>query len=132
MEAYYRPAEIDLAIPRGVDWDIRLEWTTEDVPGEAGTPVDLTGHSALMQVRTSADSETVLLELSSADDGGLVLGDTDGSITISVPRSVSQPLIWNSGEYDLIVYGPESTDPSIVLARGSFSLYNTITQLPAP
>lgn len=48
-----------------------------------GTPVDLTGYSARMQLRTEPDSTTVILELTTGN-GRISLGGVAGTITLDV------------------------------------------------
>lgn len=58
----------------GQFWRRTLTWTDSD-----GNTVDLTGYSAMMQVRRNVDT-VVLIELSSAAGGGITLGGTAGAI----------------------------------------------------
>lgn len=72
-------ANLKLIILAGAGFDPPGPWTWSI----DGTPVNLTGYSARMQVRdslTAADS-TARLSLSS-EDGGIVLGGVDGTITL--------------------------------------------------
>lgn len=64
------------------------------------TPIDLTGCSARMQVRSSVDSADVLLELTTAN-GGIMLGGALGTIDLYVSDEDTTALGWTAGVYDL-------------------------------
>lgn len=63
-------------------------------------PVDLTGYTARMQVRPSAGSNIVLLDLTT-ENGGITLGGAEGTITRYVDAMQAAALAFNSGVYDL-------------------------------
>jgi len=103
----------DIRIEVGADFFLSLAWMESD--GE--TPIDLTGYEAKMQVREFHDDEDALLTLTSEVDGGIVLGDEDGTIEIHavpaltdlLPLSVSGTI---NGVYDI-----KLTSPSGVVTR---------------
>lgn len=66
---------------------------------------DLTGWTGAMQVRLTADTETVLAE---AD----VDIDVDtGTVTATIDDDVTEGYTWRSGVYDLIITDGLDTDP---------------------
>lgn len=67
-----------------------------------GTPVDLTGFSASLQIRQTPQSATVLYAGSTAN-GNIVLGGTDGTITLTIPATTTSSFSWLRGVYDLIL-----------------------------
>lgn len=69
------PAKLKLTIYQGATFRKRLTWTA---PG--GTPVDLTGCTARMQVRAEVGSPTVLLSLTTVN-GGITLGGALGAVS---------------------------------------------------
>ena len=79
-------AEADICIFQGATFSQTLIWEVGNPPA----PVDLTGYSAKIQVRSSAKSKTVILELSTAN-GRLTLGTggdmTTGAINLFVSAS---------------------------------------------
>jgi hypothetical protein len=72
----------------------------------AGTPIDLTGKKARIQVKESDMSDVVLLTLSTEagelPDGVITLGL--GTIELYVPGTVTEALTWEEGIYDLKIY----------------------------
>jgi hypothetical protein len=68
-------AEADICIFQGATFSQTLIWEVGNPPA----PVDLTGYSAKLQVRSSARSKAIIIELST-DNGRLSLG-TGGDMT---------------------------------------------------
>lgn len=68
-------------------------------------PIDLTGWDAQMQIRSSAESATVLLELT-VTNGRITLGDAAGTIDLSVDASEFTAIDWDTGVYDLLLISP--------------------------
>ena len=66
----------NINVEQGASWTLDLTWKDD-----AGTPIDLTGYSARMMVR-SAYSGIAVLTLTSAD-GDIVLGGALGTIQIT-------------------------------------------------
>lgn len=72
---------VDIYLTQGQsDW-ISLTWT------EDGDPVDLTGWSALLQVRRAAAAEDVLFS-ASTDDGKITV-DASGVVLVEIPAAES-------------------------------------------
>lgn len=85
----------ELPIPKGQDLDPGWVWAID------GTPVDLTGASARMQLRRTLASTEVLQELSTAD-GTIVLGGAAGTIQLALPGATTANLS-GEGVYDLVI-----------------------------
>jgi hypothetical protein len=71
-----------------------------------GNPIDLTGSTAKMQVRTALCDDVcseLLLELSTAN-GKIVLGGTAGTVVITDTDDAAQLLPCGQYYYDLIIY----------------------------
>jgi hypothetical protein len=89
-------------IEKGADFDKVITW----LQGSPLSPVNLTGASALMQVRTFPLSGALLLELESPTgaDGNIVLGGVAGTLSLHIDDSVTGPLSWGGrAYYDLLV-----------------------------
>jgi len=97
-------ATFDITIEQGATWRRSFQWLTpgpdEDTPGE---PYDLTGCTALMQIRPNYGSPTLLLEATEQD--GIILGE-DGQITISLDGSKTINVTGRKARYDLLVSFP--------------------------
>ena len=85
----------DFYIEQGATFTQTLIWTDGD-----GTPVNLTGYSARMQIRPSVTSETIILSLTS-NNGRITLGGATGAITLTISAVDSAALDKFSGVYDL-------------------------------
>ncbi len=90
---------VDLALEQGASYATTFVWARH------GVPVDLTACAARLQVRSSYDSDVVLLDLTDAN-GGLVLGAEDGSIGVRVSAEQSAAFDWRSGVHDVEIYQP--------------------------
>jgi hypothetical protein len=74
------------------------------------TPVNLSVYSAVLQIRPTLDSDTVILQLTSAGGGGISINTVDSTISILIPASVTR-------DFDFVsaVYSMELTDTSGVV-----------------
>ena len=87
--------QVDIAIEQGATFTLRITWTTS-----SGTPVDLTGYTAKMQVRWKYSGPTPLLTFSSAT-GEITLGGVAGTVDISGLAAVTGVTDPKYGVYDL-------------------------------
>lgn len=82
--------------------------TQQVIDDEDGTPVDLTGYTARMQLRTAVDSDAVVLELTTENDR-IILGDqeaatptyTNGQIRLLVDAETMEDVPAAKYKYDL-------------------------------
>lgn len=84
----------DITIEQGATFTLSATWKDS-----AGAPVNLTGYSARMQVRSSYDSEEVLASLVSPTD--ITLGGALGTILVTISATSTQLLTIQEGVYDL-------------------------------
>jgi hypothetical protein len=115
------PASYSLPVVRGATWEDFFIYEDPD-----GAPVDLTGYSARMQVRTVAGqyglttAATLLLELSTTN-GLLIWNDAvDGKLDIVVApadHAALNPLNLKKMAYvySVELFVPEDTDPEYVI-----------------
>lgn len=87
------PVTVNLTTRAGASRDLSLTWT------EGGEPVDLTGWSARLQVRSSATSPTALLTLTSPSD--ILLGGAEGTIWAGLTPAQTDSLDAGTYKYDL-------------------------------
>lgn len=105
-------------IDQGASTSRVLTWQDEN-----GNPIDLTGFSASMQIReTKGLTNPVLLTLDDGANGGIVLGTTDGTITVnvtyeqtvalgnSIPRGYYDLLLVNGLDRKRLIEGPVLLD----------------------
>jgi hypothetical protein len=72
-------------------------------PPVAGTPINVTGWTALLQFRTTPGSTTVLVELT--DTLGITVGNTDGKFTIVLTPDQTRSLT-PTCRFDLLATPP--------------------------
>jgi hypothetical protein len=73
--------------------------------GSAPSPVNLTGYTANMQFRVYQLAPMVLFDASPY----IVLGGTAGTITLTIPASLTAGFTWWTGFYDLILTDPNGS-----------------------
>lgn len=110
----------DLILEQGTTW--RQPFTWESSPG---VPVDLTGWTARMQVRETASSPAVLLDLTTSNNG-LVISALTGTITTHVTDTVTSALSFTSAVYDLELIDPSGNVTRLV--RGNVMLSPEVTR----
>jgi hypothetical protein len=121
-----------LALEQGATYRRTFTWGTAgtpDVDGNPtlGTPHDLTGCTARMQIR-QAYGKPVLLEATTENDG-IVLGGVDGTIELALSDTMTDAVALRSpGRYDLEVMYP-SGDVVRVL-EGPVTVDLNITRTP--
>lgn len=104
----------DLTIEQGATFAQRI---TYKVP--AGTPVDLTGYTARLQVRRTAASP-VALSLTT-ENGGITLGGAAGTIDLAITATATAAIAADAYVYDLeLVSGATVTrllEGNVVVSR---------------
>ena len=86
-------------------------------------PVNVTGYSALMQIRKSVGG-TILTTLSSAN-GHITVGTVDGSFAIYMSPSDTSALQTGEWVYDLQVTAPDGTVTTLL--QGGFTINSQVT-----
>lgn len=118
-------APLNLALEQGVTYTRTLTWRLP-ISGEeeVGDPVDLTGASAQLSVRTQHGGR-LMVTLTSDDDGGLVLGGDAGTIVITFDAAAAMLLDEVAGVYDLLITKSDST--TVRLVEGTVSVELAVT-----
>ncbi len=114
------PAKLKFTIYQGATFPKRLRWVA---PG--GTPVDLSGYTARMQVRSEVESPTVLLSMTT-ENGGITLGGAAGTIDLYVSAEQTAAITWEGGVWDLEIVYPSGEVTR--LAQGSMSVSKEVTR----
>lgn len=119
-----KPAKLKFTIYQGATFRKRLRWTNK----ATGTPLDLTGCKARMQVRAEVESTEVLLELTT-ENGGITLGGTAGTIDFYVGATATAAFTWTSGVFDLEIVHPGALPDDVTrLAQGPVSVSPEVTR----
>lgn len=93
----------------------------------AKKPIQFNGYSARMQVRRNLKSETILLELTTENDG-INLGLTDGSIELYVEDTVMAEIPEGIYVYDLELLAPSADLFIYKILQGNFAVRSEVTR----
>ncbi len=94
-------AQYDITIEQGATFLLDLLWKDSN-----GTPVDLTGYAARMQVRRKYDApDPALLSFTDAN-GAITLGGAAGTIAIKGLATLTDVVPAKQGVYDLELVAP--------------------------
>lgn len=97
--------DVDRSILQGATFSWSFTWKTAPDEDSAKTPVNLTGCTARMQIRSKVESPEVLLSLTT-ENGGIALGGTAGTIELLIDADDTAAITWTSGVYDLEIVFP--------------------------
>ncbi len=101
------PDVIDFDIWRGATFNVEVTLYTD---GAGTEPWDLTGYTALMEIRDQPGDEDPIFVLSTDDD--TITLDSEGVITLNIEANDTATLTWKRGVYDLLITSPSGkTDP---------------------
>ena len=124
-----------LLLEQGTTIDFEFQYQDSN-----GTPVDLSGYGARMQIRPSVASTTVYLTLSSSlqpDGTGLNMSGstpykppTSGTIGVYISSCTSSLFAFDEGVYDLEIYAPSATGCPTVsrLLQGPVKISKEVTR----
>lgn len=85
----------NITIEQGATFQMNILWKDS-----TGTPINLAGYTARMQVRQKYSSPTTLLNFTT-ENGAIVLGGILGTIAITGAATVTDDLVGKTGVYDL-------------------------------
>lgn len=113
-----RTGTYNIICPQGVSYDETFTVTSN------GSPMNLSGYSARMQIRRSYDSDP-LLTLTSGG-GGITLGGAAGTILVEIAYTTTEAFSSGQYLYDLeITSGANKRDR---LLEGTFTISREITR----
>ena len=111
------PGTYNITCPQGATFDRTFTISI------GGTAMDLTGYTAAMQVRTSAEADSTLLSLTKGS--GITLGGTTGTIGVVVASTASAAIAAGSYSYDLEL---NSGGTITRLLEGAFNVTGNVTR----
>ena len=111
----------DIMCEQGATFRKTFTWLDENEQ-----PINLTGCSARMQVRSAYKSTSTWLSLTSGSGGGLTLEALTGTITMVITATTSAALPINKGVYDLEVV--QTNGEVTRLLQGSFIVSPEVTR----
>jgi hypothetical protein len=106
----------------------------DDVDGNPtmGTPYDLTGCTARMQIRQRYGSP-VLIDLEdvlTSAEAGIMLGGVTGEISIHISDEQTEPLTIKKGKYDLKIFYPSGDEKRVLQGDVTVSKATTLEDTP--
>lgn len=96
-------AKQNFTIEQGATFKKRMIWRNKN-----GRPIDLTGYTAKMQLRTAASSSTSILDLLTSNSR-ITIDGTHGIIDLLVSATDTAALSVMTAVYDLILTSPTGT-----------------------
>lgn len=87
--------KVNLTIPQGATFRYKFAWV--DAKKRA---IDLTGFTARMQIRSSVSDPTVLVELTT-ENNGLIITPATGIVALHMSATQTADLNWTKGVYDI-------------------------------
>jgi len=117
---YEKAAKHDFIIDRGSFFQRTL--TIKDTNGN---PVDLTNYDAEMDIRITAFSEETALQLDTPSNS-IVLGGTEGTISIIINPTVTEALSLPVAVYDIKLIPP--SDEAEFILYGNLKINRTVTR----
>lgn len=130
--------ELDLPpIEVGADYAVpiflKTGTPTDATPLDSLPPMDLRGYEAFMQVRETADSPVLLLNLRSYGNSGMSIEGATGCIWIRLPASKTKGIRWKTGVYDIFLKAPIADNPMsdgiVKLRTGTITATPSVTRL---
>ncbi len=106
-------AQVDLCLEQGASWDTQIVWEAD------GTPVDLTGWTARMMLRTTAEAASPTVSLSTAMSTMTAL--SNGTIGLSYSAISSAAITAATYLYDLEVQSPSGNVRRLMQGRAVVS-----------
>jgi hypothetical protein len=107
------PAQVDLCLPQGQTWDTTIEWSAD------GDPVDLSGWSARMMLRTTAEAASPTVSLSTATN--TLTAASNGVIGLSYSAISSATITAATYLYDLEMVNPSGAVRRLMEGRAVVS-----------
>lgn len=113
------PGRYNIKFYRGTTLQISMMYTIDNIA------VDLSGYTAIMDVRPSAESATLITQLTT-ENGGLILNQVNGQIVIYISATDTLELPLGQFQYDLNI----TSDSGFVtkLIMGSFVVLDPVTE----
>lgn len=91
----------------------------------AKRPNNITGYTARMQVRSTVESATVVLELTT-ENGRIILGGATGQVTLSVPATTMAAITADKYVYDIELVSPAGVVSRLM--QGNFAVRGEVTR----
>lgn len=111
----------NLVLEQGATFTHIVRWKDTN-----GNPVDLSGFSARMQVRSAKANNTILLELTNTN-GRIAINGPSGKLTLTVSAQDTAGIV-SGGLYDLEVIEPGAPEVVTRLLEGKITVSREVTR----
>lgn len=111
--------DVNISVTLGDTLNLLMTYKADDVP------VDITGWSANMQVKTTATATTNILSLTTGN-GRIILGDDAGTIQLLVDSTTMAALSVGKYVYDLELISGSGIKTTII--KGGFTINQDVTR----
>ncbi len=111
--------KVDLKIEQGATYQHPFAWKDNN-----GTPIDITGWTARMHIRSSVSDDVVLMELTTGN-GRITLDGPEGKVTLTISATDTTAISWKKGVYDLELEDPGGYVKRLVEGKVSVSMETT-------
>lgn len=120
-------ATLDIVIEQGTTFTKNITWTDDTGPPPLpGAPIDITGYTARMQLRTAVDApDPPIIELTDSN-GRITLGGAAGTIDLLISDVDTAALTDEFGVYDLELESPGGVVTRLL--EGNFELSLEVTR----
>jgi hypothetical protein len=108
----------NIRIAQRETFSLTTHWTNPD-----GTPKDLTGYTAMMQIRQTVDSEDD--EITLTDEDGITITGEEGRVDVVIQADETAAMDFESGVYDLFLMGD---GVSTRLLKGKVAIDKAVTR----
>ena len=112
------PGRYNITVYKGTTFQLSPVWKVDNLP------VNLTGYTAIMQVRQFTDS-AVLVELSTTN-GRIVITPALGQVALTLTAAQTAALASGNYQYDLNLTSPAGIVYKIL--QGAFVILDSVTQ----
>ncbi len=116
--------QFSITCVQGATLSVVVTFNQPDVGSSPGPPVNLTGYTAFMDV--TDDNGAVIVQLNTTN-GRIVLGGALGTLTLTLPATVTAALPSGVYKYDLFANSADSPPVITRLIYGSFVVMSRVT-----
>lgn len=109
----------NIKVEQGATYHQVLTWSAD------GSPVNLTGWTARMQVRKTLPDPAIVWSLTT-ENGGITLGGADGTVALDITATDTDNLPGGYAVYDLELVSPGGTVKRLL--QGSFTVSPQVTR----
>lgn len=97
------PAQLDIQLFAGSTFDVTLTANNVNADGSIGSPVNLTGYTAVMIIFKDGDTQAQPQDMLSTSNGRITLGGVLGTIRLQSSSTIVAGYTFTRGRYNLVI-----------------------------